>query len=70
MNTDLIELQTQVAFQEHSIAELNTVLTSQQQQIDLLRLELKLLREQLGVLEERVETAPAAGQVNERPPHY
>jgi SlyX protein len=68
MNDELIELQTQVSFQEHSIAELNTALISQQQQIDLLRLELRLLKEQLGSLEERVETGPPAA--NEAPPHY
>lgn len=70
MNDDLIELQTQLAFQDHTIGELNAALTSQQQQIDLLRLELKLLREKLGVLEERVETAPASAAADERPPHY
>jgi SlyX protein len=67
MNDALIELQTQMAFQEHTIAELNSVLTSQQQQLDLLRLEIKLLKEQLGTLEDRVESSPP---VNERPPHY
>ncbi len=67
MTDDLIELQTQLAFQEHSIAELNAALTSQQRQIDLLRLEIKLLKENLGALEERVETGPPQ---DERPPHY
>ena len=68
MNDDLIELQTQLAFQEHTIGELNEVLTSQQKQIDLLTLELRLLREQMGTLEERVESAGPPG--TERPPHY
>lgn len=67
MSDELIELQTQLAFQEQTIAELNEVLTSQQQQIDLLRLELKLLKEQLGLLEDRVDSGPPQ---NERPPHY
>jgi len=68
MNDEVVELQTQVAFQEHTIAELNSALISQQQQIDRLRLELKQLQDKLGALEERVETAPAPA--NERPPHY
>jgi SlyX protein len=67
MSDDLIELQTQLAFQEHTIAELNDVLTSQQQQIDLLRLEIKLLKENLGMLEDRIEVGAPQ---NERPPHY
>jgi SlyX protein len=67
MTEELIELQTQLAFQEHTIAELNDVVTNQQKQLDLLRLELKMLREKLGDLEVRVETGPP-GQ--EKPPHY
>ncbi|HEY0962549.1 MAG TPA: SlyX family protein [Pseudomonadales bacterium] len=67
MSDELIELQTQLAFQEHTIAELNDVLTSQQKQIDLLRLEIKLLKEKLGILEDRIDTGP---QQNEKPPHY
>jgi SlyX protein len=63
----LIELQTQLAFQEHTIAELNDVVTAQQKQLDLLRLELKMLRDKLGDLEVRVETGPPA---DEKPPHY
>lgn len=67
MSDDLIELQTQLAFQEHTIAELNSALTSQQQQLDLLRKEINLLKEQLGTLEDRVEAGPPA---DELPPHY
>ena len=67
MSDALIEVQTQLAFQEQTIAELNDVLTSQQQQIDLLRLEIKLLKEQLGLLEGRIEVGPLQ---DEKPPHY
>jgi len=68
MHDELVELQTQVAFQEHTIAELNSALISQQQQIDRLRGELKRLHDKLGTLEERVDTVPAPA--HERPPHY
>lgn len=68
MNDDVIELQTQLAFHEHTIAELNTVLISQQQQIDRLRLEIKLLNEKFGELQDRVDMGPAPA--NEKPPHY
>ena len=67
MNDDLIELQTQLAFQEQTIGALNDVLTSQQKQIDLLRLELRLLKEKLGTLEDRVDSGPPQ---DEKPPHY
>lgn len=67
MTDDLIELQTQLAFQEHTIAELNKVLTDQQQQIDMLRIEIRLLKEKCGALEEKIEVGPPQ---DERPPHY
>ena len=68
MSNDLIELQTQLAFQEHTIAELNTVLINQQQQMDLLKLEIKLLKEKLSTLEDRVEHGSTPQ--HEKPPHY
>lgn len=68
MNDDLIQLQTQLAFQEHTIGELNAALISQQQQIDRLRLELKRVQEQCGALEDRVDSVAAPGL--EKPPHY
>ena len=67
MSDALIELQTQLAFQEQTTAELNAALISQQRQIDLLRLEIKLLKDKLGMLEDRIETGPPQ---NEKPPHY
>lgn len=67
-NDDLVELQTQLAFQEHTIAELNTVLINQQQQMDVLRLEIKLLKEKLSTLEDRVEHGSTPQ--HEKPPHY
>lgn len=67
-DNDLIELQTQLAFQEHTIAELNTVLINHQQQLDVLRLEIKLLKEKLSTLEDRVEHSSTPR--DEKPPHY
>ena len=67
MSSEVIELQTQLAFQEQTIGELNEVLISQQKQIDLLRLEIKLLKDKFGMLEDRIETSPPQ---NEKPPHY
>ena len=67
MADELIEVQTQLAFQDQTIAELNEVLTSQQKQIDLLRREIQLLKEKLGMLDDRIETGPPQ---DEKPPHY
>ena len=67
-NDDLIELQTQLAFQEHTIAELNTVLINHQQQLDVLRLEIRLLKEKCSTLEDRVEHGSTPK--DEKPPHY
>ena len=67
MTEELIELQTQLAFQDQTIAELNSALTDQQQQINILRLEILLLKEKFGTLEEKLdEEVPQ----DERPPHY
>jgi SlyX protein len=67
-NDSLIELQTQLAFQEHSMGELNAALVAQQQQIDLLKLELRHLKDKLGALEDRVEYSGSSQE--EKPPHY
>lgn len=69
MEEQLIELQTQISFQEHTINELNSALTSQQQQIDKLVRELQLFKEHMDEVikgsGEAIGTMP-----NERPPHY
>ncbi|MGI9279138.1 MAG: SlyX family protein [Endozoicomonas sp.] len=67
MNDELIELQTQVSFQEDTVAQLNEVVTRQQQEIDSLKQEMIQLKKQLSSvansqLEEPEENAP--------PPHY
>ncbi|MDT8398534.1 MAG: SlyX family protein [Pseudomonadales bacterium] len=66
LSEELIELQTQVAFQEQAITELGDVLTLQQQQIDLLRTEVQRLRESC----EEGRDGNENSQEDERPPHY
>lgn len=62
----LIELETQMAFQDSVIQELNTVVTAQQQQLDKLKRELQLLQEQLASLNDKMVSSG-----NEPPPpHY
>jgi len=66
----LIELQSQFAFQEDLLQELNTVVTRQQAQIEALQRELQLYAEKLAELNARVPDLPVPGPDEERPPHY
>jgi SlyX protein len=62
----LTDLEIKISFTEDMVDELNRTVFRQQQQIDLLMLQIKALREQ-------VRTAEPAEQLNLRdeiPPHY
>ncbi len=69
MNQELEELQTHIAFQEHAISELNEALLAQQKQLDIFRIELRLLREKLGEVEQNLGSKPLSA-ADEKPPHY
>ncbi len=66
MQEELIELQTQLSFQDKTITELNDALIIQQQQLDMLKLEIQLLKEKLEGIEGNHDIAPQ----DETPPHY
>ena len=63
----MIEIETKLAHQEHTIAELNDALSSQQTQISNLELMVTALRERIKSLS---DMAPAGGEQDEVPPHY
>ena len=66
MDSRLTNLEIKISFTEDMVEELNRTVFRQQQQIDLLMLQIKALREQ-------VRTAEPAEQRNLRdeiPPHY
>ena len=67
MENKIIELQSKLAFQDETINELNTVITDQQQQLDQLREEIRLL----GL---RITSAAESSSVSDEkeppPPHY
>ena len=67
MNDRLIDLESRLAFQEHTLEELNQVVIEQQRQ-------LALLTERLRVLEERVRASQPSQIATEAeetpPPHY
>jgi len=62
----LIELQTQVAFQEDALSELDDVVAAQQRQIE----QLTLLCERLGRQLEQVATSWGESGEETPPPHY
>ncbi len=63
----LDELETRLSFQDHTVHQLNDVLTDQQRQIDQLHALVDTLRQRL----EAVSAAlPAQAPADEVPPHY
>ncbi len=66
VSAQLIELQTQLAFQEDALQALDNVVTSQQQSIERLTKLHQQLERQLATLSSGAEEAPG----NQRPPHY
>jgi SlyX protein len=65
---DLIEIQTRLAFQEDTIAQLNHVVTQQNSSISLLQQQMRLLAKRIDDLAfAQQDTFDAT---SERPPHY
>lgn len=70
MNTSpdrLVELETRLAFQEHTLQALNDVVTRQQQQIEALVREVQILKDRL-----RAAAPSPVGPIEDEkpPPHY
>ena len=68
LKTALADVQSQVAFQDETVAALNDALASQQQEILLLRRQLELLKQRLD--EQAGEAVSATPVTDEKPPHY
>jgi SlyX protein len=67
MEDRLIELETRLAFQEHTLQELNEVVTAQQRQLDRIEQQIAELAERLHAL----KASPLASEAEETPPpHY
>ncbi|MCB1698065.1 MAG: SlyX family protein [Pseudomonadales bacterium] len=63
----LVEVQTQLAYQEDTVSALNDAIASQQQEILVLRRQLQLLKQR----QDEHAAAPAGqGAEQEKPPHY
>ena len=68
MNQALVDLQTQLSFQEDTIDQLNDVVTRQQKDIDQLRAEVNALKAAYRALVANTKAEPLPEQ--EIPPHY
>lgn len=62
----LVEVQTQLAFQEDTVSELSKALGVQQQEIMVLRRQLELLKQR----QDESGSSQEPGVVEEKPPHY
>lgn len=67
MDERLIEIETKLAYQEHTISELNDVIYRQQQQIDQLERICKALTDRV---QDMAETSTSDKGGYEKPPHY
>ena len=66
----LVDLQTQLAFQEDTIGALNEALAAQQQEILTLRQQVALLKQRQDEQAAQLDEAGSAGPADEKPPHY
>ncbi len=66
MQNELLELQTQLSYQEDTIAQLNEVVTRQQREIERLTEAFAQLKRQF----EEMVTEQLEGQEEAPPPHY
>ena len=67
LEEQIIDLQSRLAHQDHSLQELNEVVTSQQRELDRVTRALRTLSEQFRSWR---DDAAHAGTGHELPPHY
>ena len=70
VHRQLAELQSQLAFQEHTVQDLNDALAAQQREILLLREQVALLKRRQDEQAAQLDTGQGAGPAQEKPPHY
>lgn len=67
----IISIETKIAYQEDTIAQLNDVVCTQQSQIDTLERQMQQLMGRVRDLSETASQADAShSATDERPPHY
>lgn len=70
LQQQMMELQSQLAFQEDAVSSLDAALALQQQEIMLLRRQVELLRQRQQDNEAANEAGIATAPLDEKPPHY
>jgi SlyX protein len=63
----LVDIETKIAHQEHTVLELNDALASQQLQIANLELQVKTLADRIRAI---ADAAPGGAEDDAPPPHY
>lgn len=66
----LIDIQTRVAYQEDTLAQLNEVITKQDAEIMQLKQQVRLLAQRVDELVRDPSQGDVTEVVNDRPPHY
>jgi SlyX protein len=66
----LIDVQTRVAYQEDTLAQLNEVITKQDAEIVQLKQQMRLLAQRLDELARDPAQGGETEIINDRPPHY
>ena len=67
LQQQLVDVQTQLAYQEDTVRQLNQALAAQQQEILLLRRQMQLLKQRQ---DEQIHAGEATAPLDEKPPHY
>ena len=70
LKNELMEVQSQLAFQEDTIQALNEAISAQQQEMLMLRRQLELLKQRQDEQAPGQEPAGESSLLDEKPPHY
>lgn len=70
LEQQVVDLQSQLAFQEDAISSLDAALARQQQEILVLQKQLEMLRQRQQELAALDEAGPDRAPPMEKPPHY
>ncbi len=70
LKQQMMELQSQLAFQEDNVRSLDEALAQQQQELLLLRRQLELLRQRQQDDAAHHEVGSAGAPADDKPPHY
>ena len=67
LQQQLVDVQTQLAYQEDTVRQLNQALAAQQQEILVLRRQMQLLKQRQ---DEQGHAGGTTAPLEEKPPHY